>query len=275
MKIAADYFESALSKSLGWLVGALVLGTSFPHFLKTLAYNVNWSIVILGVSGLALVGGLLMLVLVPDGPYRKASQKLDVTAFLSVFKKHSFRKAAFGYFGHMWELYAFWTFVPVILATYNKLHTETALSIPLWSFIIIGVGSLSCVLAGWWSQYFGAKRIALIALLFSGLCCVLSPWIFQLDTPAHFLVVMIFWGMAVIADSPMLSSIVANQAPIAVKGTALTIVNCIGFSITILSIQWLEWTSGWIDSSLLYVFLGIGPILGILGLKSFRVEIKV
>jgi len=269
MKITADYFHNSLGKSLGWLVGALVLGTAIPHFIKALTADLKWQSVILTVSGLAAVGGALMYVLVPNGPYRKASQKLDVSAFVKVFHNYAFRKAAYGYFGHMWELYAFWTFVPVILNTYNKMHFSSQLSVPFWSFVIIGIGGLSCVLAGRWSHYWDAKRIASGALLLSGLCCLLSPWMFQLESPSVFLAFMVLWGMAVITDSPMLSSIVAKEAPTNIKGTALTIVNCIGFAITIVSIQCLDWTSTWLNAQYTYLLLGIGPFLGFLGLKGF------
>ena len=113
MKIAADYYTKGLGKSLGFLVGALVVGTAFPHLLKGLTLAMDWQVVILGTSILAITGGILMLLLVPDGPNRKAGARLDVYAFFRVFKDKAFRAAAFGYFGHMWELYTFWAFVPI------------------------------------------------------------------------------------------------------------------------------------------------------------------
>ena len=114
MKIAADYYDKGLGKSLGLLVGALVVGTAFPHLLKGYSFGFSWQYVIVFISFLAIIGGLLMLSFVPNGPYRKASQKLKLNAWLKNFKDTKFRSAAFGYFGHMWELYAFWAFVPVI-----------------------------------------------------------------------------------------------------------------------------------------------------------------
>ena len=108
MKIASDYFEKGLGISLGFLVGALVIGTAFPHLLKNITETISWKSVLITTSSFALFGGLLMLTLVPDGPFRKAGKKINLLAFSHVFRNPEFRSSAFGYFGHMWELYAFW-----------------------------------------------------------------------------------------------------------------------------------------------------------------------
>ena len=107
MKIATDYFKDGLGKSLGYLVGALVIGTAFPHFLNGIPGTFHWKFVVLSTSCMAILGGLLMLVLVPDGPYRKPSKRTDFSAFLKVFQNKKFRSVTFGYFGHAWELYTF------------------------------------------------------------------------------------------------------------------------------------------------------------------------
>jgi MFS family permease len=263
MKIAADYFEKGLGKSLGFLVGALVLGTAFPHLLKGSSNSFSWEFVVYITSGLALLGGLLMLVLVPNGPYRKASSILNLSAFLSVFKNKDFKSAAFGYFGHMWELYAFWAFVPVMLQAYASLHSDVPINSPLYAFFIISSGALACVLSGYLSQKFGVKQIALVALSLSGLCCLLSPFVFMTDSIELFMIFLLFWGMAVIADSPMFSTLVAQSTSAQLKGTALTIVNCIGFGITIISIQVLSFLSS-SGSIYIYMVLAIGPLFGII-----------
>ena len=270
MKIAADHFDKHLGKSLGFLVGALVLGTAFPHLLNGFAENIPWRTILFTTSALAVLGGVLMVLLVPDGPFRKTSVRVDLSAFWKVFKVKEFRAAAFGYFGHMWELYAFWAFVPVILKAYLAMHPAADLNIPAWSFTIIGVGGLACVLGGYFSLRSGPRRVASIALLLSGLCCLLSPLMFQVESSGAFLAFLIFWGMVVVADSPLFSTLVAKHAPAESKGTALTIVNCIGFSITILTIQLVSGLSDQLDSSLLYVVLAVGPVLGLLGLGMRR-----
>lgn len=266
MKIAADYFDKGLGKSLGYLVGALVLGTALPHLLKDSTAAYSWKSVIISTSTLATLGGVLMALLVPDGPYRKPGSKPDFSAFFKVFKNNEFRSAAFGYFGHMWELYAFWTFVPVMLASYSVQH-EVKINNSLWSFLIIGIGGLACVIGGYISLKKGTKRTAFTALLLSGLCCLVVPFMFEINSKIFFLIFLLFWGMVVIADSPLFSTLVAKNAHPEIKGTALTIVNCIGFAITIISIQLLTELSIQSSSNWIYSVLAIGPAFGLLSLK--------
>ncbi|MEO9894395.1 MFS transporter [Aurantibacter sp.] len=266
MKIAADYYKEGLGKSLGFLVGALVIGTAFPHLLKEITSTYSWKSVLITTSALATFGGLLMLLLVPDGPYRKPSQRTNLSAFISVFKKQEFRSAAFGYFGHMWELYTFWVFVPLLLKTYSILNPAIALNIPLLSFIIIGLGGLACIISGYLSEKIGTKQTATIALLLSGLCCLISPLLITTQSEYLFIGFLLFWGMVVVADSPLLSTLVAKNAPSEIKGTALTIVNCIGFSISIISIQLLTFLIDISNTNLMYMLLAIGPIFGLIAL---------
>ncbi len=264
MKIAADYYREGLGQSLGFLVGALVLGTAFPHLVKALGGTLPWRTILYFTSAIAAVGGLLMLLFVPDGPYRKAGQKPELTSFLRVFRNKPFRAAAFGYFGHMWELYAFWAFVPVWLFAHFS-GRQPSSTISLLAFGIIAVGGVGCVLGGYLSARFGVKRVAATALAASGLCCLCSPLLFSAPAVLFF-PFLFFWGMAVVADSPLFSTLVAGSAEAEVKGTALTIVNCIGFAITIVSLQLLSGAGEWLEAKWLFVLLLPGPVLGIWGL---------
>ena len=268
MKIAADYFNKGLGKSLGFLVGALVLGTAFPHLLKDFAGELPWHYILIFTSSIAVAGGFLILIFVPNGPFRRRSHKPDITATIRVFKNEKFRAVAFGYFGHMWELYAFWAFVPIILATYIKLHPGNNLNIPFWSFLIIGLGGLACVIGGYLSESYGTKKIAASALALSGLCCLLSPLIFIIGSQISLLLFLIFWGLVVIADSPLFSTLVAQNTSPETKGTALTIVNSIGFAITIVSIQLLNYLYTVVNPNYVFLILAIGPVLGLIALNQ-------
>jgi len=263
MKIASDYFKDGLGKSLGFLVGALVLGTAFPHLLKTFTADFPWKYVIYATSTLSLIGASCVFFFVPNGPFRMAGQKFDFSACLSGFKNINFRSAAFGYFGHMWELYTFWAFLPGILLLYKSTHDVAKLNVSLFAFLIIASGGLSCMLGGLLSQKFGAKKIATIALSVSGLCCLLSPIFLFADSVYIFFMFLFIWGLAATADSPLFSSLVAKNAPEHLRGTSLTLVNCIGFAITIVSIQLLNILSKEMNSHYLYMVLAIGPILGL------------
>ena len=266
MKIAADYFDKGLGKSLGYLVGALVLGTAFPHLLKDLTSEVPWKSVIYATTVLAILGGLLIWIQIPDGPYRKPSQKLDISAFQKIFKNQKLRAAAFGYFGHMWELYVFWAFVPIILYRFAEMN-QVVLNVSFLSFIVIGIGCASCIIGGILSQRFGPKKVANIALLSSAICCLLFPFVYNQETISLLIGFMVLWGIVVIADSPMFSTLVAKSADPKVKGTALTLVNCIGFTITIISIQLLTLLA-FQYSIFTFMILAIGPILGLIAMRK-------
>ncbi len=266
MKIASDYFDKGLGRSLGYLVGALVLGTAFPHLLKEISGSIDlqWRSVIYFTSGLAVLGGILILAFVPNGPFRTSLQKPDLSLIFKIFKNTDFRSAAFGYFGHMWELYAFWAFVPVILGFYKQFHPAAEFSISLISFLVIGFGGLACALGGYISEKIGVKITAGAALFLSGLCCLISPLIFFLDSEIILISFLIFWGLVVVADSPLFSTMVAQNASANSRGTALTIVNCIGFSITIFSIQLLNALINLFTPTLIYTVLALGPTLGLI-----------
>jgi len=272
MKIASDYFNKGLGRSLGYLVGALVLGTAFPHLLKEISGSIDldWRSVIYFTSCLAFIGGFLILILVPNGPYRSKRQQPDFSLTFKVFKNADFRSAAVGYFGHMWELYAFWAFTPVILDLYKNIHPETDFSTAFTSFLIIGFGGLACVLGGYISEKKGIKKTAGMALFLSGICCLISPLVFYSNSEEIFIGFMVFWGLVVVADSPLFSTLVAKNASPESRGTALTIVNCIGYSITIFSIQLLNSLIGFIPSTVIFLFLALGPMLGLLLLFTKR-----
>jgi MFS family permease len=267
MKIAAGWYQRDLGHALGFLVGALVLGTAFPHLLRGLGAEWPWQAVTIAVSVIAALGGLLMLALVPDGPYLVKASGFDPRALGLIFKSPLFRASSFGYFGHMWELYAFWAFVPFILAAHAAHSGSAELAVPLWSFAVIAAGALGCAAGGWVSLRSGSAPVAFAQLSASGMCCLLSPLAFHAPT-ALFLAFLLFWGVVVVGDSPQFSALNARNAPRELVGSALTIANCIGFAITIASIELLNAAAAWLDPAWLFVALVPGPIAGLCALIS-------
>lgn len=264
MKIAADVFPQKLGKALGLLVGALVLGTAFPHFVRSQLGGLNWQLVLLITSALAIAGGCAVRFFIPSTKKSSAPAKPDFTVAFSVFRNKAFRSAAFGYFGHMWELYAFWSILPALFIAYfsaHQLHSNAF----WWSFLVISTGSFGCAAGGIISQKRGSKNVAFTALLVSGICCVAAPFVFQLQEFLFYPFILV-WGITVAADSPQFSTLVAKAAEDKNRGTALTVVTCIGFAITIVSIQWLKDLFAEQKAAALWL-LAPGPLFGLLALK--------
>lgn len=261
MKIAADYYEKGLGRALGYLVGALVFGTAFPYLLVGTPWGQEPRTIVLATSLLATLGAFAIIAFVPNGPFRKPSARLNWQAAPSLFRISGFRKAAFGYFGHMWELYAFWAFTPIAISFYNQKHV-THLSEALWTGVVIGLGGVSCMAGGLLSLRLGSGTVAKTALLGSGACCLLSPWFFQ-GGSSLFLGAWCLWGMAVTADSPQFSSLVANALPGELKGTGLTLVNSMGFAVSIASLQAVAYAIPWATPEYVFLLLALGPIFGL------------
>ena len=264
MKIAADWFEKGLGKALGFLLGALVLGTAFPHVLKNRDFELPWRSVLYCTSLFALTGGLLMILFVGDGPFRKRSGRFPWNAIAEIFNSKKWRQAAFGYFGHMWELYTFWGFIPLIIELYSR-KNGLSLNIPLLSFLVIASGSVSCIGGGYLSQRWGSAKVASLALFISGVCCFLSPAFFHL--PLFLFISLLFvWGLSVCPDSPQFSTLVAQYAPEHLRGTALTIYNSIGFSIAVISLIIIDrvfHSTGFFGEQNAFLLLGLGAVAGL------------
>lgn len=265
MKIAASWYEKDLGRALGYLVGALVLGTAFPHLLRGVGAELPWQQVIVGVSALALFGGLLMLLLVPAGPHLPGGSAFNPRAIAVIFRSRSFRASAFGYFGHMWELYTVWAFIPVWLLAYTK-TADTEFSAPLWSFAIIAAGFIGCAGGGLLSERTGSARVGAAQLLVSGLCCLLSPLFFHANVPL-LLAFLLTWGVSVAGDSPQFSALNAVHAPREYVGTALTIANSIGFLITVFSIELVNFLLPVLGPQFIFWLLIPGPVIGLWGLR--------
>lgn len=271
MKIASDWHKEGLGKALGYLVGALVVGTAFPHLLKFIGGGFSWKYVLIGTSLFASLGGLLLFITVKDGPHHTTSKGLvfEYDAIIKLFKVRNFRSAAFGYFGHMWELYTFWAFVPVMLSLYKASNPEVDLNVSLLSFLIIGIGGVSCAIGGHYSISIGSKKVSMIALLGSGICCLLLP--LSIGLPVFlFLMILFLWGVFVIPDSPQFSTMVAKSCDSKYIATGLTIVNSLGFALTIVSIQLVNLIFSATNSAFVFWIMLIGPVLGLVAINGFK-----
>ncbi len=261
MKIAASWYEKGLGRALGYLVGALVLGTAFPHLIRAIGAELPWQQVIIGVSALAAIGSVMMLLLVPDGPYLPRGAAFNPRSLAIIFRSRSFRASAFGYFGHMWELYAFWAFFPLWLLVYSRTNDIT-LNVPLWSFLVIAAGFFGCAVGGMISARVGSAKVAAIQLTVSGACCLLSPLFFGFDFTL-LIIFLLIWGITVVGDSPQFSALNAKNAPPEYVGSALTIANSIGFLITVFSIQLVNSLMPLMGPKYIFWLLVPGPLVGL------------
>ncbi|MGD9602192.1 MAG: MFS transporter [Gammaproteobacteria bacterium] len=257
MKLVASWFDRGLGWQLGVMVGALALGTAAPFLARALAPDpADWRTGVLIASGAAVIGGAMVLAL-PDGPHARPRAPFDARMMFAVFSHRPFRYQALGYFGHMWELYAFWSLVGFFLSS----RLGNAGASPWLAFAVIALGALGCVAAGVMSRRFTERRVALWALVTSGALCATSGMWWALPVPVVLLLTAA-WGIAVVADSPQLSALAARTCPPDYLGTALTVQNGIGFAITIVSIHLLPPLAAGIGWRWVFVVLAPGPALG-------------
>jgi len=270
MKIVAQWFRASLGWRLGIMVGALTLGTAVPFLFFAAGARFDWKILIFTASAFAVAGGLLVLVGVPDGPYLKETSRFDARAAFRIFRYRTFRLQAFGYFGHMWELYAFWSLVSsYLMASFGQNARQLMGSVSLISFLAVGIGIFGCILGGWMSRFIGERKVALASLIASTAFCGMSGFLFELP-PGLLIPAILVWGIVVISDSPQFSALAVVSCPPEYTGTALTIQNGIGFGITVISIQLMAWLSQRVGWRWTFVFLAVGPLLGAVAMARLK-----
>lgn len=267
MKLIVSWNPAGAGRTLGLLVGMLTLGTALPHGVRMVGAAWPWQWVILSSSVLAVIGAVMVGV-IGDGPHLQVRgggvrPRADMR---SVFRIPAFRASAFGYFGHMWELYAFWTLVPLLLTEVLSRDGAPAFgSVSGWAFLVIGAGAIGCIGGGLVSQRVGSARVAWWALLISGGACAVYPFLPMVHASAA-LALMLVWGVAVVADSPQFSAMSARACPPEAMGSALALQNSAGFFITAVSILVATSAFPLIGGKVAWLLLP-GPVIGLYAMR--------
>jgi MFS family permease len=272
IKLMATWFHAGRGFAVGALVGALSLGSGAPHLVNS-APSLDWQAVLTVASVLAVIGAALAVSALREGPYAAAAAPFHPGYVRRLFSDRAQRLVCFGYFGHMWELYAMWTWVPAYAAASFAASGDgdpSRTSVELAAFATVGIAGLGgCILGGLVADVRGRATVTIGSMAVSGACCVAAAALYGL-APAVVVLLMLVWGTAVIADSAQFSTALTEVADPDYVGTAVTAQTAIGFAITVASIRLLPSVRDAVGWRYAFLFLAAGPALGIVAMARVR-----
>src|SRR5438552_16629484 len=268
MKILATWFRHGRGLVLGVLVGALTLGKATPYLINGVGSH-NWRTNVTFVSLLAVIGGVVVLLFVSDGPFALPAARFDLSQIGKVFRNRGVRLANLGYFGHMWELYAMWTWIPFMIRASLSLRRSDPALAEVASFLVIGCGAVGCIVAGLIADRVGRTIVTSWAMAISGSCCLIIGLLFGAN-PILLLIVAAIWGATVVADSAQFSACVTELGDPQYLGTALTIQTCLGFLLTIVSIKLIPRFERLAGGRYAFMIRAPGPLFGVISMLRLR-----
>jgi MFS family permease len=269
MKIMATWTRNDRGWGIGLLVGALTVGSAAPHLLRVFGGVGDWRLVLYLSAGLAAAGGLLALLFIMEGPDRTPSPRFNWKYAGEIWRDRGMALANLGYFGHMWELYAVWTWAPVFLGASFRASGVAGTWASAAAFAMIAVGGAGSLAAGKLADRFGRTIITSVSMAVSGLCCLASGFFFGRNPWALFSICFV-WGFAVVADSAQFSAGVSELCPAERTGTALTLQTSLGFLLTLVTIRLIPTLERAVTWRWAFAFLALGPAVGIWAMLRLR-----
>jgi MFS family permease len=274
MKVLAGWFEGERGLAVGTLIGAITLGSAMPHAIQSAGTltGSDWRLVVLAASAFSAAGALVAWWGVREGPNAVPAARFSMRMARAAFAEPSVRLANAAYLGHMWELYAMWTWVPAFvagtLAAVGSLAAGTASAV---AFVVVAAGAVGCVAAGALADRLGRTTLTIAAMAVSGSSAIVAGLLFG-GPPALVLAVLVIWGISVVADSAQFSTAVSELAPSGTVGSALALQTSAGFlltSVTIVGVGLLDPGSraSW---AIAFGVLALGPMLGIVAMWRLR-----
>ena len=273
MKIAAGWFREARGWAIGILVGALTLGSAVPHLVRWAVPAEMWRGVVLVAAASALLGGVLILLVPNDGPFAAPSPPFSWSAAPRILRDRAVLLANLGYLGHMWELYAMWTWIAAFVAASETARLQgsgaPATTAALVTFGVVGIGAVGCWLGGKYADRLGRTAVTSAAMIVSGICCLAVGPLFA--KPLVLLMpLLLIWGVTVVADSAQFSTAVSELAPADYVGTALTMQTSMGFLLTTITISLLPVAASAMGWRWAMSVLAVGPAFGVWAMMRLR-----
>jgi MFS family permease len=269
MKLMTTWTIKDRGLGIGLLVGGLTIGSASPHLLNGLGGVDSWKPVLYLAAGLAFVGALIGVVFIKEGPFKTKSAPFNIKYIGTILRDRDVMLANLGYLGHMWELYAMWSWVQSFLLASFIISDVASKWASLVAFAVIAAGGLGSFLAGRLADKFGRTTVTTSSLVISGTCAVFIGQLFG-GSPILLSAIALIWGFAIVADSAQFSACVSELADKQYVGTALTLQTSMGFLLTLASIRLLPVVEKAIGWDWAFAFLAIGPVIGIWAMQTLR-----